>query len=31
MMLRPEHISAYSLIIEEGTLFYERFGRAAEN
>lgn len=26
MMLRPEHISAYSLIIEEGTLFYERFG-----
>ena len=27
MMLRPEHISAYSLIIEEGTLFYERFGQ----
>ena len=26
MMLRPEHISAYSLIIEEGTPFYERFG-----
>ena len=23
--LRPEHISAYSLIIEEGTPFYERF------
>lgn len=26
MMLKPEHISAYSLIIEEGTPFYERFG-----
>ena len=25
-MLRPEHISAYSLIIEEGTPFYERYG-----
>ena len=24
--LKPEHISAYSLIIEEGTPFYERFG-----
>lgn len=24
--LRPEHISAYSLIIEEGTPFYERYG-----
>lgn len=24
--LEPEHISAYSLIIEEGTLFYERYG-----
>ena len=23
--LEPEHISAYSLIIEEGTLFYERY------
>ena len=23
--LRPEHISAYSLIVEEGTPFYERF------
>ena len=23
--LRPEHVSAYSLIIEEGTPFYERF------
>ena len=29
MMLKPEHISAYSLIIEEGTPFYERFGKAA--
>ncbi len=25
MMLRPEHISAYSLIIEEGTPFYEHY------
>ncbi len=24
--LKPEHISAYSLIIEEGTRFYERYG-----
>lgn len=24
--LEPEHISAYSLIVEEGTPFYERFG-----
>lgn len=24
--LKPEHISAYSLIIEEGTQFFERFG-----
>ena len=24
--LRPEHISAYSLIIEEGTWFYEKYG-----
>lgn len=24
-MLKPEHISAYSLIIEEGTPFYERY------
>ena len=24
--LQPEHISAYSLIIEEGTPFYERYG-----
>lgn len=26
--LRPEHISAYSLMIEEGTPFYERYGEA---
>ncbi|BBF43284.1 hypothetical radical SAM family enzyme in heat shock gene cluster, similarity with CPO of BS HemN-type [Lachnospiraceae bacterium KM106-2] len=26
LALNPEHISAYSLIIEEGTKFYERFG-----
>lgn len=26
--LEPEHISAYSLIIEEGTPFYERYGEA---
>lgn len=26
--LRPGHISAYSLIIEEGTPFYERYGAA---
>ncbi len=26
--LRPEHISAYSLIIEEGTPFFERFGES---
>lgn len=26
MMLKPEHISAYSLIIEEGTPFGERYG-----
>lgn len=28
--LHPEHISAYSLIIEEGTPFYERYGKAEE-
>lgn len=28
--LRPEHISAYSLIIEEGTPFYERYGEGKE-
>lgn len=27
-MLKPEHISAYSLMIEEGTPFYERYGPA---
>lgn len=26
LALQPEHISAYSLIIEEGTGFYERYG-----
>jgi oxygen-independent coproporphyrinogen-3 oxidase len=26
LMLKPEHISAYSLIIEEGTDFYRRYG-----
>lgn len=26
--LHPEHISAYSLIVEEGTPFYERYGEA---
>lgn len=26
--LEPEHISAYSLIIEEGTPFYERYGES---
>ncbi|MDE7212355.1 MAG: radical SAM family heme chaperone HemW, partial [Lachnospiraceae bacterium] len=26
VMLRPEHISAYSLILEEGTPFYEMYG-----
>ena len=26
--LEPEHISAYSLIIEEGTPFYEKYGEA---
>lgn len=28
--LRPEHISAYSLIIEEGTPFYERYAEHPE-
>lgn len=27
--LKPEHISAYSLIIEEGTPFYEKYGEGA--
>lgn len=26
LSLQPEHISAYSLIVEEGTPFYERYG-----
>lgn len=26
LMLKPEHISAYSLIVEEGTPFYDRYG-----
>lgn len=30
MALEPEHISAYSLIIEEGTLFYDRYGAGGE-
>ena len=29
--LSPEHISAYSLIIEEGTPFYERYGENVVN
>lgn len=28
--LRPEHISAYSLMVEEGTPFYEAYGQDAE-
>lgn len=28
--LRPEHISAYSLIIEEGTPFYETYGKGRD-
>ncbi len=30
LVLAPEHISAYSLIIEEGTPFYERYHEDAE-
>ncbi|MBR3525304.1 MAG: radical SAM family heme chaperone HemW, partial [Lachnospiraceae bacterium] len=30
LKLRPEHISAYSLIIEEETPFYERYNKADE-
>lgn len=30
-MLKPEHISAYSLIIEEGTPFFERYKGLAES
>lgn len=29
-MLKPEHISAYSLIVEEGTPYYARFGGHVE-
>jgi len=29
--LQPEHISAYSLIIEEGTPFYDRYGEGEHN
>ncbi|TAH74766.1 MAG: radical SAM family heme chaperone HemW [Anaerolineaceae bacterium] len=29
--LKPEHISAYSLIIEEGTPFYDRYGPEGED
>lgn len=29
LALEPEHISAYSLIIEEGTPFYERYGEGS--
>lgn len=30
LALNPEHISAYSLIIEEGTPFFEKYGEGAE-
>lgn len=30
LALKPEHISAYSLIIEEGTPFFEKYGEGAE-
>ncbi|MDD3659392.1 MAG: radical SAM family heme chaperone HemW [Lachnospiraceae bacterium] len=30
LALHPEHISAYSLIIEEGTLFWDRYGDNAK-
>lgn len=29
--LGPEHLSAYSLIVEEGTPFYDRYGQNSEN
>lgn len=29
-MLKPEHISAYSLIVEEGTPYYDRYGEPVE-
>ena len=31
MELSPEHISAYSLIIEEGTPFFEKYGEDSED
>lgn len=31
LALQPEHISAYSLIVEEGTKFYEWFGPGAKD
>lgn len=31
VMLKPDHISAYSLIIEEGTAFFERYGQSPED
>lgn len=31
LQLRPEHISAYSLIIEEGTEFFDLYGAIEEN
>lgn len=30
LAVKPQHISAYSLIIEEGTLFYDRYSEDAE-
>ncbi len=30
LMLKPEHISAYSLTIEEGTPFYEKYGEHSD-
>lgn len=31
LSLKPQHISAYSLIVEEGTPFYENTGRRVKN
>lgn len=30
-MLKPEHISSYSLIIEEGTPYWDRYGKEEQN
>lgn len=30
LSLKPQHISAYSLIVEEGTPFYEKYGQESE-